>query len=316
MKRIFGLIVLSAFVFTALPASAASYPSQPLRLIVPFAPGDAIDNTARVLAERMNKELGQPVTVQNIAGGGGAVGIAETKRAPADGYTLAVISTGAMTAGPLISKSGFEPSDFTPVAQLVTMPIAVAVREQSPFKTLGDLVEAAKTGEVTFSTPGASTKQRIAMTAFAKENGLQFIHVAGKSGMDAATKAMTGEVDFVCVGAPVFEALARSGKLRVLAVGAEEPVEYLPGVPTFKELGYGQIDPLWFGLVVRKEVPAEVLAVIEKTVADAVSRPETKELYKQLRFTDGYLDGPAFDAVIQANLAQHAVILKELGLIK
>lgn len=319
MKRILCLAAIACFLFASLPVSAAqaaSYPSSPLRIIVPFAPGDAIDNTARVLAERMSKLLGQPVTVQNIAGGGGAVGIAEAKRAAADGYTLAIVSTGAMTAGPLISKSGFEPADFTPLAQLVTMPLAVAVGEKSPYKTMKELVEAGKTKELTFSTPGASTKQRIAMTGFGKDNGMGLIHVAGKGGMDAATKAMTGEVDFVITGAPVFEALAKSGKLRVLAVGAAEQVEYLPGTPTFRELGYKDIDQLWFGLVVRKEVPADVMAVIEKAVADATSQPETKDLYKQLRFTDGYLDGPGFSAVIEGNLAEHAVILKELGLIK
>lgn len=316
MKRLFGLFVLCCLTALAVTPASAAYPDKPIRLIVPFAPGDAIDNTARVLGERMRQVLGQPVVVQNIAGGGGAVGIAEAKKSPADGYTLAVVSTGAMTAGPLISNSGFTPADFTPVAQLVTMPLAVAVGEGSPYTTMQELVEAGKTKELTFSTPGASTKQRIAMTGFAKDNGIQIVHVAGKSGMDAATKAMTGEVDFVITGAPVFEALAKSGKLRVLAVGAPERVDYLPGTPTFRELGYKDIDQLWFGLIVRKEVPADVLATLEKAVADAVSQQETKDLYTQLRYTDGYLDGPAFAAVIEANLAEHAVILKELGLIK
>lgn len=317
MRPLLYLIALCCPTFaTPFPASAASFPEKPLRLIVPFAPGDAIDNTARVLAERMQELLGQPVVVQNIAGGGGSVGIADAKRSPEDGYTLVVISTGAMTAGPLISKSGFEPSDFTPVARLVTMPMAVAVSGNSPYKTMQELVEASRTRELAFSTPGASSKQRITMTGFAKDNGMHIIHVAGKSGMDATIKVMAGEVDFVITAAPVFEALAKSGKLRVLAVGADEQVPYLPGTPTFKELGYKSIDQLWFGVVVRKEVPTDVLETLEKTIADAAAQQNTKDMYKQLRYTDGYLSGPAFAQVIDTNLAEHTEILKDIGLVK
>lgn len=317
MKRIVYLTVLACLLFT-LPAiaRAAKFPENPIRIICPFGAGDAIDNTARVLAERMRTVLGVSVVVQNIAGGGGALGIAEGKKAAPDGYTLVIVSAGAITAGPLISNSGFMPSDFIPLAELVSMPIAVAVGENSPYKTMADLVEAGKSKELSFSTPGASTKQRISMTAFAKENGLTFVHIAGKSGSDAATKAMTGEVDFVCVGAPVFEPLAKAGKLRVLAVGSEERVPYLPDTPTFKELGYTTPDQLWFGLVVRKEVPADRIAILADAVRDAAAQPETKALYTTLRYTDSYLPGPEFAKLIESNIEQNAIILKDLGLIK
>lgn len=316
MKRLLGLAAAAMVLALPLAASAANFPSKPIRIISPFAAGDAIDNTARVMAERMRSILNVQVIVQNIPGGGGAVGLAEAARAAPDGYTLAIASTGALTAGPLITDSGFEPDDFTPLARLVTMPLAVAVNDKSPYTSLKELVEAAKTKELSYSTPGASTKQRIVMTQFAKDNGLKLIHIAGKGGTDAATKAMTGEVDFVFTAVPVFENLARGGKLTVLGVAADERVDYMPNVPTFKEEGYPTLDNLWFGLIVRKGVPAEAVSILENAIKDAAGQKETKELYAKLRFTDGYLNGPAFGEVIKANLENHKVVLKAIGLIK
>ncbi|MDR1658917.1 MAG: tripartite tricarboxylate transporter substrate binding protein [Desulfovibrio sp.] len=311
------LFVFSTFILL-MPSLllAAVYPGKAIRIISPFAAGDAIDNTARVMAERLKSILKTPVVVQNIAGGGGAVGLAEAAKAEADGYTLAIASTGALTAGPLVNKGGFEPDDFAPLARLVTMPLAVAVGEKSPYKSLQDIVTAAKAKELSYSTPGPSSKQRIVMTQFAKKNGMKLVHVAGKGGMDAATKAMTGEVDFVFTALPVFENLARSGKLKIIAVSAEKRADYMPDVPTFKESGYSAPGELWFGLVLRKEVPAQIRNILDKAIREAASQEETKQIYAKLRFTDGYLDQDAFKKVIDDNIADHKTVLKELGLIK
>ncbi|MDR2745381.1 MAG: tripartite tricarboxylate transporter substrate binding protein, partial [Desulfovibrio sp.] len=290
MKK-FALLIFATFILLApslLPA--AGYPDKAVRVISPFAAGDAIDNTARVIAERLKSILKTPVVVQNIPGGGGAVGLAEAAKADADGYTMVMASTGALTAGPLVNKGGFDPDDFVPLARLVTMPLALAVGEKSPYSTLRDIVTAAKTKELSYSTPGASSKQRIVMTRFARENGMKLVHVAGKGGTDAATKAMTGEVDFVFTALPVFENLARSGKLKVIAVSAEKRADYMPDVPTFKESGYSAPGELWFGLLLRKEVPAHIRDILGKAVREAVNQEETKQLYAKLRFSDGYLD--------------------------
>lgn len=316
MKRFITTLASTLILTLPLTAAAADFPTKPIRIISPFAAGDAIDNTARVMAERMRSLLKVQVIVQNIPGGGGAVGLAEAAKAAPDGYTLVIASTGALTAGPLITDSGFSPSDFTPLARLVTLPLAVAVNENKPYTSFKELVEDAKNKELSYSTPGASTKQRIVMTQFAKDNGLKLIHIAGKGGTDAATKALTGEVDFVFTALPVFENLARAGKLKVLAVASDARAEYMPDVPTFKEEGYPTLDSLWFGLLVRKGVPAPAIAALEKAIKDAVNQEETKKLYAKLRFTDSYLDGPGFAKVIEDNLENHKIVLKEIGLIK
>lgn len=319
MKVLTTTLCLMALCGLALPekaAAAEAYPKNPIRIIVPFAPGDSIDNTARVMAERMRKELKVPVIVQNIAGGGGSQGIAETAKAPADGYTLVMVSTGALTAGPLISDSGFEPDDFTPLALLVENPLAVAVPTDSPYKTMKELVDAAKTKKLSYATPSPTTKQRICMTQFAKEHGFELTHISGQGGTGAALKALSGEVDFVFTAAPVFVPMVKGGKLRVLAMGADERVPYLPDAPTFKELGYETPDRLWFGLLVRAGTPDEVIKRLQGAIKDAAAQPETKALYARLNFTDAYLDGPEFQKVIDANISNHKVILNDLGLLK
>ena len=319
MKIVSSILCLMALTGLALPGAAAAaeaFPKNPIRIIVPFAPGDAIDNTARVMAERMRKVLNVPVIVQNIAGGGGSQGIAEAAKAPADGYTLAMVSTGALTAGPLISDSGFVPADFVPLAQLVENPLAVAVPESSPMKSMADLVTAAKAKKLSYATPSPTTKQRISMTQFAKDQGFELTHVSGQGGTGAALKALSGEVDFVFTAAPVFIPMVKGGKLRVLAMGADERVPYMADVPTFKELGYATPDRLWFGLLVRAGTPADVVKRLEDAVRDAASQPETKAMYERLNFTDAYLDGPAFQKVIDANITNHKAILDDLGLLK
>lgn len=305
-----------ATLLTGAALAAKDFPKNPIRVIVPFAPGDSIDNTARVIAERMRRVLGVPVIVQNIAGGGGSQGIAEAAKAPADGYTLVMVSTGALTAGPLISDSGFEPQDFVPLALLVENPLALAVPGASPFKDMKELVAAAKEKKLSYSTPSPTTKQRISMTAFAKENGFELTHVSGQGGTGAALKALSGEVDFVFTAAPVFVPMGKAGKLRVLAMGADERVPYMPNVPTFKELGYPTPDRLWFGLIVRKGTPEDVIARLEEAIKNAASQPETRQMYEKLNFTDAYLDAADFQKVIDANLANHKAVLGELGLLK
>lgn len=311
-----GCAVMTGTAFSGSALAAKDYPASPIRIIVPFAPGDAIDNTARVMAERMRRVLGVPVIVQNIAGGGGSQGIAEAAQAAADGYTLVMASTGALTAGPLISDSGFVPEDFVPLAQLVENPLALAVSEASPYKDMQALVAGAKGKKLSYATPSPTTKQRISMTQFAQDHGFELTHVSGQGGTGAALKALSGEVDFVFTAAPVFVPMAKAGKLRVLAMGADERVPYLADVPTFKELGYATPDRLWFGLLVRRGTPEDVITRLEAAVKDAAAQPETKALYAKLNFTDAYLDGAAFQKVIDTNLANHKEVLNKLGLLK
>ena len=315
MKRLLASL-LFALAPALVPNAQAGYPDQPIRIIVPFGPGDAIDGTARVISDRMKADLKVPVVVQNVPGAGGAVGTAEANRAKPDGYTLLMGSTGALTARPIISNPGYETEDFVPIAQLVDVPIGLAVAQNSPYRSLKELVQAAKGKGLTYATPGPGSTQHINMAQFAKESGLKLTHVGGQGGKGAVTKALTGEVDFVFVGASNYTSLAKGGKLRVLGVAAPKRVPYLPEVPTFKEAGYDLDAAVWFGLLVKRGTPEDRVQQLRSEINKIAREPKTLELYRKLNFTPAYLSGPDFARKIERTVKTHKEVLGDLGMAK
>lgn len=309
------LSVVLATIITPVTTFAQELPAGPYRIIVPFAAGDAIDNTARLLADLMEDELSAPVIVQNIPGGGGAAGTAEAARATPDGTTMLIASTGATTARPLISDSGYETDDFKAIANIVDVPIALGVAASSPYQTLEDLVAAAKEETLTYATPAPGSTQHISMETFARDQGMSLTHIGGQGGRGAVTKALSGEVDFAFVGATVFTGLAEGGQLRMLGVAAEQPVTYLDA-PTFADAGYDFEATVWFGLVVPSEVPAETTEALREVVSKVATSDDAAELYTQLNFTPNVLSGEEFQARIDDSVASNREILTDLGMIK
>ncbi|PWW03721.1 tripartite-type tricarboxylate transporter receptor subunit TctC [Hoeflea marina] len=309
---------LAAIVALALaPATAhAQYPEKPVQIIVPFGAGDAIDGTARVIAQLLQKKFGVPFVVRNTAGAGGSVGTAEAARAPADGYTLLVASTGALTARPIMADAGYETDDFVALAQLVETPIAVAVAAGSPLKSIEDIIAKAKDGGATFATPGPGSSQHVSMSDFAASQGAKLTHISGNGGKGAVTKALSGEVDFSFVGAPVYASLAKAGQIRVIGVAADQQVSYLPDAPTFKDQGFDFNASVWFGLVARKGTPDDVLASLDAALKEIAVSDELKSLYAKYSYTDAFLDADGFGKVIAASTEQNKRILNDLGLAK
>lgn len=319
LKSVAQGLAIGACLITGISAQvfAAEYPEKPVEIIVPFGAGDALDGTARVISDRLKASFGVPVIVKNIPGAGGAKGTAEANKASHDGYTLLMGSTGALTARPLIKDPGYKTSDFVPIAQLVEAPIGLAVSADSPFKSVKDIVEAAKKdpGSVKYATPGPGSTQHINMEIFAKDQGIKLTHIGGRGGKGAVVKAMSGEVDFVFVGASNYTSLAKAGKLHVLGVAAEDRLAFLPDVPTFKEQGYDFDVAVWFGLLTNSGAPDEVVEKLRTTVAEIANTPETRALYKKFNLNEAFLDGAAFQKRIDENVTKHSVVLKEIGLI-
>ncbi|MEQ9199988.1 MAG: tripartite tricarboxylate transporter substrate binding protein, partial [Rhodospirillales bacterium] len=289
----------------SLTAVAADYPDKPVKIIVPFGAGDALDATARVIAEQLSAELGVPFPVQNIPGAGGGKGTAEAAKAAGDGYTLLMGSTGAMTARPQISSSGYKTDDFIALAQLVEAPIGIAVKADSPFNSVADIIAAAKAepGKIKYATPGPGASQHINMEIFAKAQGIKLTHIGGQGGQGAVTKTLSGEVDFVFVGASNDTALANGGKLRVIALGSPERVSYFPDVPTVREQGFAEDFAVWFGLVTNKGTPADVVAKLRASIAKVANTDKTLKLYATQNLSPAFLDGDAFQKRIDGNVA-------------
>ncbi|MEX0731239.1 MAG: tripartite tricarboxylate transporter substrate binding protein [Aquisalimonadaceae bacterium] len=303
----------------AVPAAAQSdYPSRPVQLIVPFGAGDAIDGTARLMSRRLQEELGVPFVVRNVPGAGGGVGMAEANKADPDGYTLLVASTGAMTARPQISDSGYKTDDFVTIAQLVEVPIGLAVADGSEFESVKDVIAAAKAnpGSVKYSTPGPGSTQHLSMERFARDQGIELTHIGGRGGKGAVTKALTQEVDFVFVGASNYTSLSKAGQLRVLGVAAPETVSYLPDAPTFQELGYDFNAAVWFGLVTNRGIADDRLQTLRAAVDKVANSGETQELYGKYNLTPAYLNHDAFTQLIAETVEENAQTLKTIGLIQ
>ena len=316
MRRSFLSVLAAATVTLAAGPAAAEYPDRPVTIIVPFGAGDAVDGTARVMASGLEDALGGSVVVRNVPGGGGAAGTAAAKAEGADGHTLLMGSTGALTARPLISDVGYATADFAPIAQLVEVPIAVAVREDSPLQTMDDLVTAAQAEDLRYATPAPASTQHIEMERFAAERGLGLVHVGGQGGAGAVTKALSGEVDFVFVGAPNYTALADGGELRVLAVAAPERAPYLPEVPTMAEAGYPMDAAVWFGLLANAEAPGEAIEALRAATAEVAQGEDTLALYERYDFTPAYLDAEAFGARIAETVERNDETLREAGLLE
>lgn len=300
-------------------ASAAdAYPSKPIKILVGYSAGGAVDAIARSVGQRMSAILGQPVVVENKPGAGTNIAVRALIASPPDGYTL-LLAANALAVNPSL----FEPApydlerDLTPVASVGRVPVVFTVREGSAIKTLPELVAAAKArpGGVTVATPGNGSTPHLAMELFQHTAGLSLRHVPYKGGAQAITDVLGGHVDVVAVNALEVLPLAKSGKLKVLAVMSSERAAVLPGVPTVAESGYpGFESSVWYGFVAPAKLPQPVLARLHDAVQKALESPEVRG---QLAAAGGVaLPGPAaqFDKLLKTDAARYGKLIREANI--
>lgn len=261
---------------------AAAYPSQPVRAIVSNAPGTGTDITARFLANQMGKKWGQAVVVDNKAGAGGVLGTDLVAKAPADGYTV-LFSTGAHFSLPaLYSKLNFDArADFIPVAAFAQAPIVVFVPADSPFKTVQDLIAAAKKApdSLSYSSPGPGTSSHLAAVMMTSQAGIRMLHVPYKSASQAALEVASGQAQVGFNGTGPTLPLLQAGKIRILAVSSLKRSAALPQVPTLDESGlkgYDFVTPIL--ALVRAGTPAPIVAALGEALTAAAGLPEFKDL--------------------------------------
>ena len=301
------------------PAGAAdAYPSKPLKIVVGYSAGGAVDAIARSVGQRLSTLLGQPVVVENKPGAGTNIAVKSVITSPADGYTL-LMAANALAVNPSL----FEPApydldrDITPVALVGRVPVVFTVREGSAIKTVAELVAAAKAkpGNVTVATPGNGSTPHLAMELFQHTAGLSLKHVPYKGGAQAITDVLGGHVDVVAVNALEVLPLAKSGKLRVLAVMSADRSAVLPGVPTVAESGYPGFEAsVWYGFVAPAGLPKPVLVKLHEAVQKAL---ESTEVRGQLAAAGGVaLPGPTaqFDKLLKSEAARYGKLIREAGI--
>ncbi len=274
-------IVFAALLASALCASAQTWPSRPVKLIVGFAAGGPTDLVARVIAQRLSQQTGQPFVVENRPGANGAVGTKEVIGSPADGYTLLIGTSGALTVSPsLLKQMPYEPlRDLTPVAMLAGYPYVMVVDPAAPIKDVRELVAYAKANpdKGSFSSAGTGSVNHLAGEWFASVAKLNLTHVPYKGDAPALADLMTGRLLFGFNTITTSMPQVRAGKLRAIAVTSEKRTDLAPGIPTLIEQGYpGFVVEPWNGLFGPAKMPKEVVDRINSVLGTVLADPAVK----------------------------------------
>src|SRR6218665_1316733 len=259
----------------------APYPTKPIRLLVPWAAGTPADLAARAVADRMGAELGQAVYVDNKNGAAGTVAVPDVLRAPADGYTLYMLASASLVAPGLYPKSDIDfVHQFEAVGQAEWSYNIVCVAPDKPYRSVGDLVEKIRSnpGRISFASGGNGTPPQLAGEMLNIQAGVKANHVPYVQMGQAATDVMTGLVDFIVMGAAGALPLVKGGRLRALAVTSGTRATALPDVPTMVESGFPDFVIRPFdGVLVRKGVPAAIVAKLNAALNQALAQPAVKE---------------------------------------
>ncbi len=261
-------------------ADAAAWPAKPVRWVVPFPPGGAMDVIARTLGERAGRTLGQPFVIENRPGAGGNIGADAVAKSPADGCTIMITSIGMATNKALYAKLSYDPvKDFAPVSLLAIVPNVLVVNANSPDRTVADVIAHAKRepGKLTYASAGNGTSIHLAGEVFASMARLNLLHVPYKGSGPAMTDMLGGQVDLMFDSITSAAPHIQSGKLRALGVTSARRSATLPGVPTIAEAGVPgyEVSP-WFAVFAPAGTPAPIVQKLNAALLDAMKQPETR----------------------------------------
>ncbi|WP_406625241.1 Bug family tripartite tricarboxylate transporter substrate binding protein [Acidovorax sp. SDU_ACID1] len=281
-NRIFAAVALAVGMVAFAPAQADTYPTQPIRVVVPFGAGGVTDITARVFAEGLSRELGQPVVVENRPGAGGGIAASAVAKARPDGYTLLVITNGMFAVNPWIyPKLPYDPKkDFTYVAMLAHTPNILAVSANSPYKSLGDLVKAAAggKGKLSFSTAGEGSDNYQVLQLFQQATNTQWLQVPYKSGSESLTAMIGGQADATAISAATVGSFIQGGQVRPFVVTSKRRLESLPEIPTVKEvLGKDLEGGSLSGVAVPAGTQADIVQRLNSAISAVAASPLAHE---------------------------------------
>lgn len=322
MKLLFGTwrAAITALGLAAFGVTAhAAYPDKPIRIVVGFPPGQATDMIARIAAKKLQDAMGQPVVVDNKPGAAGIIGSELVAKAPADGYTLVVGSSGTMAINPsLYGKLPYHPlRDFVPVSILSVVPLFLAVNPQVPAQTAADLVKLAKTSpsRLNYGSGGSGVTSHLTMELLKHDLGIDMTHVPYKGSPAAVTDLIGGQITTMIDTGPALLPHMRSGKLRILAVASEKRNAAAPNVPTMQEAGLGHfVAPAWIGLAAPKGTPKEVIDTLYKALASSWrDAPDVNEQLNALGAEAALMKPDEFSKFIQSEIDKWAVAVKLSG---
>jgi tripartite-type tricarboxylate transporter receptor subunit TctC len=303
---------------TWLPAYAQKYPSKPVRIVVPYAPGGPLDDVARYLGQKLSSRWGQAVLVDNRGGSGGAVGAELVVKAPADGHTVLLGNGGPITVYPhLRKKPVYDPERaLEPVTWLVTSPMLLVVHPSTPIKSVRDLVRTAKSrpSGLTYASAGIGNLQHLSMELLQTLAGIRMVHVPYKGAAPAFVDLLSGQVDLMFANIVGALPQVKAGKMRAIAVSSAKPSSAVPGVASVASV-YPAFDmTAWMGIFAPAGTPADLVAAINKDFVWALTLPESKQRFSE-QGAEVIAEGPAeLGAFLKKESALFAKIIKSAGI--
>ena len=288
-------------------AQAQAWPSKPVKIIVPYPPGGAVDVVTRKMAAKLQEQTGQAFVVENKAGATGTIGLSSVVQSPADGYTLAANDTTFALLPHIFKKLPFDhDKDLLPIGAFVFAPMGVVVKADSRFKSLSDLLVAAKAQpeKVSYGTGGAGTTPHFVSEALGIASGANFLHVPFKGAGEATTAMLAGTIDFQVASTPGVMGQVKGGRARMLAVSGSKRLAALPDVPTFAEAGLKNFGLINFtGLWAPKGTPQAVIDRLQKELASAMASADMKAFSEGIASEPGYWDAAVFAKDLQERTA-------------
>ena len=310
--------LLSSLAFAPAIAQPDAWPSKPIRTIVPFPAGGGTDIVARDVTQKLSTTTKWTFVIDNKPGSGGNLGIDTAAKAPADGYSLVVGQTSNLAINTsLYSKLPYDPiKDLTPVGLIGNAPLVLVVPTSSPFKTLGDVVKAAKAqpGFINYATSGNGTVAHLATELFQREAGIKLTHIPYTGATQGINDVIGGQVQLYISSVPTMLGHIKNGKLRPLAVTAAKRTDDLPQTPTVAESGYKGFEAVtWFGLLGPAKLPASVVNTVNTELNKALNSPDLRKKLEDQGLNVTPSSSDEFAKLIKADITKWAPVVKDSG---
>ncbi|WP_019042675.1 tripartite tricarboxylate transporter substrate binding protein [Comamonas testosteroni] len=309
------LALLAALTSFPCAALAVAWPERPITIIVPAAAGGTTDIAARVLAEKMGKDLGAPVVVENKGGGGGSIGTAQVARARPDGYTLLMGNIGPVAINfSLYRQLSYKESDLRGITNVISVPNILVVHADSPVRSVGELVALARTRRLNVSTSGVGQSPHMSSEMFRQKAGIEVTLVPFPGAAPAVTALLGQQVDYMIDNLPSSMPHIKAGKFRALAITSATRSTQLPEVPTMAEAGVPMQVTAWFGLLAPAGTPDVVVERIQQSARRAMQTPDVRQRFADLGGMPGGETPTEYDAFIAQERKSWAQIVKAAGL--
>lgn len=307
-------LLLLLLLSVPLPVASQAWPSKPVRIIVPFSPGGSSDIQARLIGKKMHESTGQPFITENRAGAAGMIGAEATARAPADGYTMMLMSAAlSVNATLYASRAKFDPiKDLAPVTLISSAPMLLLVHPSVPAKSVKELVALAKRTRAGLNGGhnGAGTTSHIALEMLKQQAGVNAASIAYKGGGPTLAAIMAGEVDFTFATLTTSKQQIESGKLRPIAVTVAKPIESYPQLPTMKSMYPDFESDNWFGFFLPSKTPRDLLVRIHGGLVEAIRSPEVRGFIAKEGGTPIASTPEEFERHLREEVARYAKVIK------